>query len=212
MRGTETDLDHYLKELVPSDSPTTLAIAEQLHRDKKWGINIGVVEGQILQWLIRTFNVKSIVEIGTQYGFSTQKMLEALPADGKIVTIEKDPEHHAQAQKMSQDSRVQFLLGDALPILQSITGEHDLIFIDANKNGYLNYLEWSMKHVKKGGLIIGDNTFLFGHVFKDTPPADIPEKMWRTMREFNHRLFSDKSFNSCILPTNEGLTIGYRTL
>lgn len=206
----ETELDQYLRDLVEPETPALQNITDQLKKDEKWGINIGIVEGQILQWLIHALRVKTVVEIGTQYGFSTQKMLQALPGDGKIISIEKDLEHYKRAQELNKDGRVQFLLGDAVPILESLTGDFDLIFIDANKNAYVTYLDWAMNHVKPGGLIIGDNTFLFGQVFKNQPPEDKSEKMWATMREFNRRLFSDGRFATCIIPTQEGLTIGLR--
>lgn len=210
MRSTLTPLDHYMQTLLPNETPIEKRISEQLMQDQKHGINIGPIEAHLLQWFISVFNIKKVVEIGTQYGFSTYKMLQVLPSDGQVISIEKSPEHHKKAKALNSDPRVQFILGDATEILPSLVGEFDLIFIDANKNGYLQYLDWAMEHVKKGGLIVGDNTFLFGQVFNSVPSPETPTKMWQTMREFNNKLFSSSLFKACIIPTQEGLTVGYK--
>lgn len=212
MRTEITQLDHYLESLHPQLSPHLMHIASALKADGKWGINIGLMEGLILQWLIKSHKVKRILEIGTQYGYSTQWMLEALPADGKIITLEKDPEHHKKAQTLITDSRVQFMVGDAVAILSELESEapFDFIFIDANKKAYPTYLKYAEKYLKPGGFLAGDNTLLFGHVVKSEPDKDTPKEMWSAMREFNQSIFSNKSFAPCLLPTPEGLTLALK--
>jgi caffeoyl-CoA O-methyltransferase len=208
MRTSEDQIANYVQSLKGDLSPALQKIGDQLRKDKKWGINIGSVEGQILQFLIRSFNCKKILEVGTQYGYSTQWMLEALPSDGSILTLEKDEAHHATAKMLVQDSRVNFLLGDAVEMLQSLGNEtFDLIFIDANKKAYPVYLEWALNHVKSGGMIIGDNTFLFGQVYAEEPADPQKRELRLAMRQFNEGLMQDPRFESCLIPTSEGLTI-----
>lgn len=207
---TDDLIARYIQSLKGELSPALKNIGEQLVKDKKWGINIGSTEGHILKFLIQSFRVKSILEIGTQYGYSTQWMLEALPAEGSICTLEKDEAHHAMAKSLVRDPRVTFMAGDAVEILQSLGDKtFDLIFIDANKKAYPTYLDWSLEHVSSGGLIVGDNTFLFGQVYAQEPD---PQKndLRKAMQEFNQRLLSDPRFYSCLLPTSEGLTIAIK--
>jgi len=212
MREAGDQIQKYVESLIPQKSSVRQKIADELVKDGKWGINIGSVEGAILQFLVRAFKVKKILEIGTQYGYSTQWMLEALPADGSIVTLEKDPAHHAKARSLVQDARVEFLLGDAVEVLPTVAARapFDLVFIDANKKAYPEYLSWAEKFTKSGSLIVGDNTFLFGGVLQDTPPADGNAGLWRAMRDFNKNIFDNSQFVSCLIPTAEGLTVAMR--
>jgi predicted O-methyltransferase YrrM len=208
MRSSKDPINQYVESLTPPLSPTLLKIAGQLQIDQKWGINIGASEGRILQFFISSFQVKKILEIGTQYGYSTQWMLEALPSDGTLTTLEKDPLHYQMAQSFIQDPRCQFLLGDARQLLSTLESEtYDLIFIDANKKAYPDYLEWSEKHLRVGGLIIGDNTFLSGKVFAEEQAGPQQVGMQNAMRLFNERLMKNSSMKACIIPTAEGLTV-----
>jgi predicted O-methyltransferase YrrM len=137
MRSSNDIIAQYVESLNAPRSKELLAIAERLKKDGKWGINIGAVEAAILQFLIKSHGVKNILEIGTQYGYSTQWMLEALPSDGTIVSLEKDPDHHQVAKTLITDERVTFLLGDAEVTLNQLNSKaFDLIFIDANKKSY----------------------------------------------------------------------------
>jgi predicted O-methyltransferase YrrM len=212
MRKEITEFDRYLESLHQHSSVHLKVIEEALKEDGKWGINIGLVEGLIIQWMIKSQKVSKVLEIGTQYGYSTQWMLEALPQNGKIVTLEKDPAHHAKAQSLIKDPRVKFMLGDGKVLMPQLESEapFDLIFIDANKKSYPIYLQWAEKLLKKGGLIIGDNTLLFGQVVKEKPDANTSEDLWAAMREFNKAIFSNPHFAPCFIPTSEGLTLAYK--
>lgn len=211
MRGSTDLISDYIQKQLPPRSTTLQRIEAALRADGKWGINIGAGEGHLLQFLIRVHQVKDILEIGTQYGYSTQWMLEALPQEGSVITLEKDPEHHKKAQELIDDSRVRFLKGNALELLKTLeTKFFDLIFIDANKKGYPEYLTWAETHVRPGGLIIGDNTFLFGQVLQEEPQDSQQKGLWLAMREFNERLFKNPHFQTCLIPTSEGLTVAIR--
>lgn len=211
MRSSNSPLSDYVKSLRKPLSETLLKIEESLRTHNKWGINIGAVEGQILQFLIKTHSLKNILEIGSQFGYSAQWMLEALPTDGTFLGLEKDPDHHRMAQSFIRDPRAQFFLGDATDLLQTLGDKQfDLIFIDANKKAYPNYLTWAETHVSPGGFIIGDNTFLFGQVFGAEPEDSQKKGLWKAMRLFNERVFSNPHFEACIFPTAEGLTVARR--
>lgn len=211
MRSSNDIIAEYVESLSAPRSTAIVKIAERLKNDGKWGINIGSVEAAILQFLIKSHGIKNILEIGTQYGYSTQWMLEVLPADGKIISLEKDPDHHQMAKTLVVDSRVTFLLGDAEETLMTLDSHmFDLVFIDANKKSYPEYLTWAESHVRSGGLIIGDNTFLFGQVYAPEPQDPQKKGLWTAMRQFNERIFKNPEFITCMIPTSEGLTVAIK--
>jgi predicted O-methyltransferase YrrM len=90
---------------------------------------------------------------------------------------------------------------------------YDMVFIDADKPGYPEYLDWAEEYVRKGGLIVGDNTLLFGHVWSESAPqgAGAPSRTaWNAMREFNRRLADPAKYHSVLIPTEEGMTVAIK--
>jgi predicted O-methyltransferase YrrM len=178
-------------------------------------MSISGAEARILQFLIRGFGVRKIVEFGTFLGYSALAMAKALPSDGLVVTVEKDAKHHAWAAetfKASPDGRkVVSLSGDAHDLMAEIEGRgpYDLAFVDADKSGYLDYLNWCEKNVRRGGLIVGDNTFLWGALW-DQPGHEIPDVEIRSMSEFNRRLSDPARYNSILIPSREGMTVAQK--
>lgn len=212
MREKTTSVDNYLLELGGPLTPKLLDIQSQLEEDGLLGINIGVTEGTLLAFLTKAFHVQSVLEIGTQYGYSTTWFLQNLSPSATIVSIEKNEEHFFKAKNNINDSRCQLILGDAKKILseQLQSSAFDLVFIDANKKSYPNYLNYAKEHVNVGGLIVGDNSFLMNSVFAEPTDSKVDASLIEAMRLFNRELFSDSRFVSCIIPTTEGLTVGYK--
>lgn len=212
MRDKQRLIDEYIKELNGPPGPAFVEIERQLKQDGIYGINIGITEGTLLAFLVRAFKVKSILEVGTQYGYSTMWFLKNLPQDGKLVTLEKNQVHYEQARQNIKDPRCTLLCGDARILMAGTLEDQtfDLIFIDANKKAYPDYLSFAKDHVNPGGLIIGDNTFMKDSVFPGAIESKVDTALTKAMRTFNQEIFNDKRFESCIVPTGEGLTIGYR--
>jgi len=179
--------------------------------------------------------VKTIVEIGTLAGYSTLWMARALPKDGHIITLNKEPAHIAMARENFAQAdvkdRIEMLEGDARDSLEKLAAEGrfahtpldmtkapldmtkaplDMIFIDADKIGYNTYLDWAEQHVRKGGLIVADNTFLFDTVWLDKAPEGTAPTTWAGMRRFNERLADSSRYLSVIVPTQEGVTIAIK--
>ncbi|MCB0347546.1 MAG: O-methyltransferase [Bdellovibrionales bacterium] len=201
----------YIESVFHPDSEKWLNIRRAMAETQKEGMSLSPVEAGFLQFLIRTQGIKNIIEIGCFLGYSALKMAEALPADGKLTTIEFDPTFFAitknHVKNFNMEEKVQVLHGDAMQVLKTLQGPFDLCFIDADKGGYLDYLDWAEKNVRKDGWIIGDNTFLFGAVFSDEKPAGESTKRWQTMRIFNERLSDPKKYLTTCIPFNEGMTI-----
>lgn len=209
MRKSSNESD-YIKNLFAQEDKVLGLIRENLIRDKKWGINISASEGKLLQLLLNLVSAERVVEVGTLYGYSTLWMARALPKDGVIYTFEKSKENSQEAQSLlkqsSESSKVQFFLGDAFEELNKIKEPVDVFFIDADKVSYLKYLEFAERLVKKGGLIIGDNTFLFGHMFGEGR-SKVSQEAIEVMQKFNERLSDKQKYQSIIIPTFEGMTV-----
>ena len=199
----------YIRKLFAGETLLQKSIREQTANN----ISIHPEEGKLLQLLIRLGHVKKIVEIGTFAGYSTLWMANALPPDGHLWTIEKDTERAARARKNLQDQEnITLLEGDALSILPDLEkhGPFDMVFIDADKIHYTDYLDWTEIHVRKDGVIVGDNTFLFDAVWKEGDINRVRDTARQSMRAFNLRLADPKKYTSILLPTEEGLTIAVK--
>ena len=177
-------------------------------------INIGAEEGKLLQVFIKLANVKKILEIGTHFAYSTIWMARALPDNGRITTIEKDIVRARNAQKnidfANLSHKVTLKIGSANEILKATNEIFDLIFIDANKAAYPEYLEWAINHVRENGLIIADNCLLSEEVYLQQ--HKFSKKQIKAMQGFNHTLANHPHLESIILPTEEGLSISIKTV
>ncbi len=210
----QSQFDHYVGALYAPEDAGLLKIRKRIEGIGRTGINISAVEGRILQVLMKMVGVKTAVEVGTLCGYSSVWIARALPEDGALITIEKDPRYAALAAEGIAEcgvaERVSIRQGDASEVLKTLTGTYDFVFIDANKTGYNLCLDWAMNHVRSGGLIVADNTLLFGSVMMDEKPDDISIKPWNEMRRFNERLADQSNFTSVMLPTSEGLSLALK--
>lgn len=207
---------HYIHETVIHEPPELVWIKERILATD-WPIHIAPEEGRLLQLLIHLGGYKRILEIGTHVGYSTLWMAMALPKEGRIFTLERDQNRIRMARETfmhceTHSSKITLLEGKALEILKTLEDEppFDMVFIDADKLNYLNYLHWAEQLVRKGGLIIGDNTFLSGAVY-GTPSTDrISPSALKSVHEFNQRMGNQTIYASTMLPTKEGWTMGIK--
>lgn len=217
MRDGEPDLRvQYVRNLFVSEDELLVSIREELREDGK-AINVSPEEGKILQFFIKVFKAKTVLEIGTLYGYSAIWMVRGLPKDGKLYTIEKEGLNYLRAEKnfrrLNKEDRdkINLIGGVALEKLSEISSSSfDAIFIDADKINYLNYLDWAEKNVEKGGLIIADNTFLSGAVYLEELPGRVRKTTREVMRDFNKRLSDPEKYYSIIIPTKEGMTVAVK--
>lgn len=214
---TNSLLTTYIESLAASDDPGLRSIEERLRAAGKWGINIGPNEGRLLSLLTHLSGARKAVEIGTLYGYSTVWIARSLAEGGRLWTIERDPVCAAAARQgfmdCGVDECISLLEGEASERLTELTAEapFDLVFIDANKSAYPDYLDWAEKNLRPGGLVIADNVFLGGATCEETKPAHVSQKQWQAMRDFNHRLMKGGAFLPAFIPTSEGLLIGMRS-
>ena len=173
----------------------------------------GHVQGRALAMMSHMIHPRRILELGTFTGYSALCLAEGLAKDGKVVTIEHNDELEGTIRRNLSRSplgdRIELLIGDCKEILsrQSSAVGHelfDLVFIDADKREYCDYLELVYPLVPVGGFILADNTLWDGHIIDPTYDKD---KQTLGLRAFNDKLAADDRFEQVILPLRDGLTL-----
>lgn len=173
---TWTSVDRYLDDLLVGRD-TVLEAALQASADAGLpAIAVSPTQGKLLNLLARVRGARTILEIGTLGGYSTIWLARALPADGHLVTLERDPKHaevaRANIERAGLTARVEVRLGRALDALQQLGGANagpfDLIFIDADKPSLPEYFQWALRLSRPGTLIAIDNVVREGAVIDST--------------------------------------------
>lgn len=180
------------------------------------GMQVSPVEGKTLHVLATMIKAKTILEIGTFVGYSTLWLARALPKDGRLITLEYNPEHARFARAFFDESeqakQIEIRQGKALDSLKTIVQEKhifDLVFIDAAKAEYPEYVELLLPSIRSGGVIIGDNSLLWGNL-TDEPWQAAADNAISGMKRFNNMLAESSAFAGTLLPTTEGLTVAVK--
>ncbi|MYW00024.1 O-methyltransferase [Streptomyces sp. SID3343] len=167
-----TAMDRYFTDLLGTDDKVLEAARRDSDASGLPPIAVAPNQGRLLQLLAQVRGARRILEIGTLGGYSTIHLARALPADGRLVTLEYAPRHaevaRANIARAGFADRVEVRVGaalDTLPVLAAEGGDpYDMIFVDADKDNYPHYLEWSLRLARIGTLIILDNVVLGGEV------------------------------------------------
>ncbi|WP_336981010.1 MULTISPECIES: O-methyltransferase [unclassified Cedecea] len=170
MQKKWSDVDEYLvHSLIPSDAVFQQILANN-HAAGLPAHDVAPNQGKFLQLLVEMTGARKILEIGTRGAYSSVWMARALPADGKLITLEADPHHAEVAQRNIQlaglEKQIDLHVGPAAETLAGLGHDapFDVIFIDADKPNNPVYLEWALKYSRPGTLIIGDNVVRDGEV------------------------------------------------
>jgi caffeoyl-CoA O-methyltransferase len=178
-------------------------------------IQVSGCEARHLEVIARLAGAHRAVEIGTLGGYSGVALLRGMGPGGFLHTFEIDPDHASVARESFQragfSGRVAIHLGAALEKLEAIEGQapFDLVFIDADKEGYPDYLAWAEEHLRPGGVVLADNAFGFGHVH-DLGYRGEDASALAGLRRFAERLARGGRFIATMLPTEEGLAMGVK--
>jgi predicted O-methyltransferase YrrM len=165
----------------------------------------GRVEGTFLRMLVQLTGARTVVEVGTYTGYSALMMASALPADGRLYTLDIDPDMMALAQgyfsRSTYGEKIVPVLGDARRTLGALPGPIDLAFIDADKTSYDHYYEALLNKLRPGGLIALDNTLWYGSVLS---PSDEDS---RAIASLNEKIARDGRAEAIILTLRDGVTL-----
>ena len=198
-------IDHseYLTEIQKEILDYNLSLGNQ----KK--LQISISQAQFLQTLIKISDIKKVLEIGSFTGFSALSMALSLPEDGFLISLDKNTEFSKKAKTFYDKANANKITQIIKPAIESLKDlenskrKFDLVFIDADKENYVNYYEKSIELIDKNGLIIIDNVLWHGEV-ADKSKND---KFTKIIKDFNKHIKDDNRVTKNILPIGDGLTI-----
>ena len=171
---------------------------------------ISISQCHFLHLIIKTSNIKKILEIGTFTGLSALTMSLAMPNDGKLITLDKNEETNKVAneffKRAKQEKKIEIIKNKALDNLNEFKKKNykfDLVFIDADKENYINYYDISLDLINSNGLIIIDNVLWHGEVIDKKKIDNLTE----SIRKFNIYIKNDKRIENLIIPVGDGLSV-----
>jgi caffeoyl-CoA O-methyltransferase len=172
------------------------------------GMMVGTLEGRFLAAVVAMLRPQRVLEIGTFTGYSALSMAEALPPGGRIITCDISEEHVALARRHLAASpfedRVEIRVGPALDTIVALDGPFDLVFVDADKESYVDYYEAALPKLAPDGVMLVDNVLWSGEVI-DEAQSDDPTAA--TMRAFNDHVRADPRVEVVMLTIRDGVSI-----
>lgn len=175
-------VDHYIEDLFLPADPVLDQVLANARTAGMPEIHVSPLQGRFLGFMAGLTGAKRVLEIGTLAGYSAICMARALPADGALLTLELDPEQARLCQQhfdlAGLADRIRILIGPALDTLPTLADQppFDMVFIDADKPGYSDYLDWSLRLTRPGGLIIADNVVRAGRILDPSAVSDPIER------------------------------------
>ena len=168
----------------------------------------GHFQGRVLSMLSKIIHPTSILEVGTYTGYATLCLAEGLAENGTIDTLDIEEElvdfQRKYFNKTIWANQITQHLGDALEIIPTLNKKYDLVFIDADKENYINYFHLIVPMMNKGGIILSDNVLWSGKVLEEVKTSDITTQI---LLEYNQLLKNDTRVETVLFPIRDGLTV-----
>jgi len=194
-------LEQYAEQFTTARSAVFDRLREETSALPNAGMSVGPIEGAFLSFMVFLKQPQRVLEIGTFTGWSSIAMASALPRGGSLVTCDVNEQTTAIARRYADEAgvadRIDYRLGPAIETLASLEGPFDLVFIDADKGGYVDYYEAVLPKLAPDGVILADNT-LFG-----LADGEIAEHIER----FNEHVRADDRVEAVLLTIREGVTL-----
>jgi caffeoyl-CoA O-methyltransferase len=193
-----------------SPEPALLqALRDETHASLRFPqMQVGRVEGALLRMLVQLTGARRVLEVGTYSGYSALAMASGLPDDGTLVTCDIDPVATAVARRYFEQSpyghKIELRLGAAIETIRELAGKgdrFDLVFLDADKPGYLDYYEAALPMLPAGGLVIADNTLWSGRVLDPQDDSD------HAIVRFNAHVAADARVDHVLLSVRDGVML-----
>lgn len=201
--------DYALKHSSPMDDLLSEIHQYTLENHPESHMISGPLQGNLLTMVSRMIQPKRILEIGTFTGYSAICLAKGLKGDGFLHTIESRPSEAKVAREFFDKSKFkdQIILheGDAKEVIKDLHESWDLVFVDADKTGYINYFDLLIQHAKSGSWMLFDNVFFHGEVLKEK----LSGKNAKAIDEFNQYISKDQRVEKLMLTIRDGLTLLY---
>lgn len=203
------EVNEYITGLFAQEDDLLRELRDEAARAGLPAISVPPETARFLQVLVRASNASRILEVGTLGGYSAIWMARAMGESGSILSLEINPEHAAFArryiERASLSHMIEVRVGPALQLLPTLDGERfDIVFLDADKEPLPTYLDWALRLLRPGGLVIADNTLRGGRV---ADPAEDDDQL-RAIREFNRKLASHSRLTGLVVPIGDGVAVG----
>ena len=197
----------YLSARFAPEDALLLELREAADRSGLPPSAVSPLTGRLLQLLVRSVGAKRVLEVGTLGGCSAIWMARALPAGGRLVTIEADARHADFARewiaRAGLGATIEVRTGRALDLLPALDGERfDLVFLDADRVPLPRYLEWALRLTRPGAFIVADNALAGGRALLDGSDEGA-----RALREFHRALAEDPRLDAMVLPVEDGIAV-----
>lgn len=202
------DVEAYAQAHSMPESEWCRALREETIRTMAYPqMIVGPLEGALLKMVARLIGASRVLEIGMFTGYSALCFAEALPEDGTVVTCEVDEEAAAIARRYFAQSpvgrKIQVEMGPALETMRRLAGPFDVVFIDADKQHYMDYYRRALELLAPGGVILIDNVLWDGEVLREPPP----DERTAAIQELNRAVASDRGVAAVMLTVRDGLFV-----
>ena len=205
---TDPAIEQYAVDHTSPEPAWFAEVAERTRQASPWAqMMVGTLEGRFLKMLVALVRPTTVLEIGTFTGYSALSMAEALPPAGRIITCDVSEEHAALAREhialSPHAGRIEVRVGPALDTIAGLDGPFDLVFIDADKTNYANYLAAVLPKLSDDGVVVVDNVLWSGRVLD--PSNDDPDTA--AIRAFNDAVVGDDGLEAVMVPIRDGVTL-----
>jgi caffeoyl-CoA O-methyltransferase len=202
------DLERYAEEHSTPHPELLRRLAEETQETlERPQMLTGTIEGRLLEFIVHMTGARRILELGTYSGYSAISMAAALPSDGHIDTCEVEERHAAVARRYIEEAgyadRISIHMGPALETIARLEGEFDFVFIDADKENYVNYYEAVLPRLSERGLIAADNTLWSGRVLDESDQSEGTV----AIRAFNDHVRDNDRVVCAMLSVRDGVTL-----
>ncbi len=171
---------------------------------------IGPDVGNLLYLLAKISNAKTVLELGSGFGYSAIFFAHALPVGGRIICTDMDEENKQLAEyyfsKTDINPKIEYFVGDALKTGDELEEQFDIVYNDIDKEFYPDTIDIAFNRLRRGGIFITDNTLWYGRVLSEIPPDEATVGV----NEFNRKLKEDNRFEFSIIPIRDGLTVAVK--
>jgi caffeoyl-CoA O-methyltransferase len=209
MHFISQDLENYIEQHSEKEPELLAALNKETYQKVLLPRMLsGHFQGRVLSMLSKLIRPVNILEIGTYTGYSALCLCEGMQENGSLHTIDIKEElvdfQRKHFDKSPWGNQIVQHLGEALDIIPTLDLKFDLVFIDADKENYINYFELIVPKMNKGGIILSDNVLWSGKVLEPLNPKDISTKI---LLEYNLLLKNDPRVETVLLPIRDGLTV-----
>lgn len=202
------EIQNYAEKFTSGESELLIVLSNKTDRERSdYQMLSGFYQGRLLAMFSKMLQPRRILEIGTFMGYSALCLAEGLTEDGKLFTLDIEPETNKIAKefwaKSDLGNKIESYLNNAAEIIPTLDETFDLVFIDADKPAYANYYDLVFPKVRIGGIIIADNVLRGGKVLN----AETGDENTAAMHEFNKKVQADKRVSNILLAVRDGLMV-----